>query len=113
MTEQKIDLAAEGLLNSDQPVAGEQPIASQPGEGPSEEEFIEYVNKLLLGLQDSMGSLHIGIRIMNERISQVEKYVSYLLEKDPEIGAKVKAMAAKAKAEAEAAAAAAQATAQG
>jgi hypothetical protein len=93
MTEQKIDLAAEGLLK-----AGDQPTQSQPDESPSEEDFIEYVNKLLLGLQDSMGSLHIGIRVMNERISLLEKYVGYFLEKDPVLGEKIKAMA-KARAE--------------
>lgn len=106
MTEQKIDLAAEGLLNPDQPTTESQ---QKPDEPPGEDDFVEYVSKLMLGLQESMGNLHIGIRMMSERISLLEKYVSYLLEKDPAVGEKIKAIAAKAKLEAETAAQAAQA----
>lgn len=110
MTDQKIDLAAEGLLST----AAPEPKTDEPVEAkaPSEEDLAEFVTKTLLAVQDSVGSMQIGIRILSERVAGLEKYVAYLLEKDPVVGPKIKAQADKeealAKANAEAAAKAGQ-----
>jgi hypothetical protein len=108
MTDKKIDLAAEGLLAGTEPVTGEQPLAGDQDNKatPNEEELTEFVTRTLLSVQDSLGSMQIGLRIMNERIAGLEKYVAYLLEKDPVVGPKLKAQADKEEAAAKANAAA-------
>ena len=87
MTSEKIDFGAEGLTAK--PV--EAPAAED--KQPSEADLMEYINGILMGLQDSMGSMQIGLRVLNQRITGMEKFVSYLLEKDPVLGPKLKAQA--------------------
>ena len=89
MTEQKIDLAAEGLIGAALEAAKE--------EAPSMEEFI---GNILAGLQvlettseatrDSVSSLHIAIRTLAARVSTTEKFLSYLMTKDPDANEKLK-----------------------
>lgn len=92
--EKKIDLGAEGLLGG----ATESPADANQSQG---DDFVEHIEKMLLGLQDSIASFHIGLRVLGSRIAQLEQYTAYLLEKDPVLGPKVKAMAEAAKAEAQ------------
>ena len=95
-----IDLKKEGLLPPTE-AAGEQPPEDNKAT-PSEEELIEFVTRSLLSVQDGLGSMQIGLRIMNERIAGLEKYVAYLLEKDPVVGPRLKAQADKEEAAAKA-----------
>ena len=90
MTTGKIDFNAEGLLGVDATITEEAEVGV-----PAEEELAEYINKMLLSLQDSMGSMQIGLRIMTQRVSGLEKWVAYLLEKDPVLGPRLKAQADK------------------
>lgn len=107
MTDQKIDLAAEGLLAKETEAApaseADTPVQAKP---PTEEDLAEFVTRTLLAVQDSVGSMQIGIRILSERVAGLEKYVAYLLEKDPVVGPKIKAQADKEEAAAKANAAA-------
>lgn len=100
----KLDLEAEGLINKSAqddgaftPSHGGSKEESAPSEV-STEEFIDYISGMLQGIQNSVANMHIGLRIMNERIALLEKYTGYLLEKDPSVGEKVRAMAAQAEA---------------
>jgi hypothetical protein len=77
----------EGILNEETPANG---VVVD------EDQLMEFVVKTLTSIQDSVGSLHIGVRILNERISMLEKYTGYLMEKDPEMGPKLKDLIAKA-----------------
>jgi len=83
MTEQKIDLAAEGLIGA---TTAEAPAMTAEN---SELDLIAFVEDTFKSLNDSVASFHIGLKMMNTRLAQVEKYVSYLLEKDPTMGPKM------------------------
>lgn len=110
MIPKNLDLAEMGLLSTEAP-----PVEAAPAPA-DEADAIQFVTQTLLSMQDSLGSMQIGLRIMNERIAGLERYVAYLLEKDPIVGPKLKAQAdkeeavAKANAEAEAAKAPGQGT---
>lgn len=89
MTEQqKIDLAAEGLLAAP-PAAAEEGKNEAPTADASELDLVAFIEDTFKGLNDSVASFHIGLKMMNTRLAQVEKYVSYLLEKDPTMGPKM------------------------
>jgi hypothetical protein len=55
-----------------------------------EAELMEFVSKTLESLQNSMASLHLGLRMMNTRVETLEKWVGFLMEQDPTLGPKLK-----------------------
>jgi hypothetical protein len=59
-----------------------------------EAELMEFVSKTLESLQNSMASLHIGLRMMNTRVETLEKWVGFLMEESPTLGPKLKEMLA-------------------
>lgn len=82
MTEQKPDLFEAGVL-----------------EEKTEDEVIA---SAVQGINDSLAAIHIGMRTLANRVLTLEKMVGYLLEKDPEMGPKMRAQAEKLAAEAQA-----------
>jgi len=59
----------------------------------TEDEAITEVAELMRHMESSLASLTIGFQTLNQRIGSLEKYVGYLLEKDPHMGPKIKAQA--------------------
>lgn len=57
---------------------------------------VEVIFNTIKSLEDSIASMHIGIRVLSTRLSTTEKYIAYLLEKDPEMSGKIKALKEKA-----------------
>ena len=64
-----------------------------------EDEVLTQIATYIDSLQSSLASMQVGLRIMNNRIGTLEKYVSYLLTKDPEASVKIKELAQKEAAE--------------
>jgi hypothetical protein len=79
MTDQ---LALDDVLNHN-----EEPVA------PEEGDLINDMITSLGNMNDLLQKQHFAITQHEERINQLEKYISYLLLKDPEMGPKMKAMA--------------------
>ena len=80
MTDQ---LALDDVLNhNEEPVAPEQ-----------EGDLINDMVTTLANMDELLQKQHFAITQHEERINQLEKYISYLLLKDPEMGPKMKAMA--------------------
>lgn len=59
---------------------------------------IEQLSNFIEQINDSMASFHIGIRMISERLSTLERHVSYLLTQDPKVGATIREHQAKAEA---------------
>jgi hypothetical protein len=57
---------------------------------------IEKLSHFIEQINDSMASFHIGIRVISERLSTLERHVAYLLTQDPKVGAAIKEHTAKA-----------------
>jgi len=57
---------------------------------PNEQDPVEIIMSTIGGLNDSIASMHIGIRVLSTRVATLEKYVAYLMQKDPEMGEKIK-----------------------
>lgn len=84
-----------------QALANEGQTEAQNESEPSNEELWSRIVESLITLETSIGSLHVTIRSLNNRVSTLENFVSYLLTNDPKAGPKMKELAEKAKAAAE------------
>lgn len=95
MSDEKLDLG--GLIDegSDQSLAPHQTEEEMNAQEPSEDDYFAQIGAMIGAIQDSVASMHIAIRTLSTRISSIEKHVSYLLEKDPDVGPKIKEHLAK------------------
>ena len=60
------------------------------GELTQDQVVIEQIAMAMDSLQDSFASMHIFIRTLSQRMASLEKHVAFLLQKDPEVGEKIK-----------------------
>lgn len=81
MTDQ---LALDDVLNHN-----EEPVAPEQEDG----NLINDMVTTLANMDELLQKQHFAITQHEERINQLERYISYLLLKDPEMGPKMKAMA--------------------
>jgi hypothetical protein len=58
------------------------------------EELINSIHAKIQDANDMITSMHVAIGTVSARLSQAEKYIAYLLEKDPDMGPKIRAMQA-------------------
>jgi hypothetical protein len=84
--DQKIDLTAEGLIADETQASSE----ATPPEQLTDEQFIEQLSLFLTKVESSMSGLHLVTKTLASRISTLESFVAYLIEKDPELSEKVK-----------------------
>ena len=81
-TNEKIDLTASGLLTPEETTFNE-PLQED------EDLFLKQIDGFMNSIQDSLAVMHINHRVMVERVATLERFVSYLLEKDPEMKKKM------------------------
>lgn len=86
MNAQAPDLYESGAL------APEENVGGLPA-GPTDPELEALVNSTAEGINGSLAAMHISLRVLATRVNTLERMVSYLLEKDPEMGPKMRAQA--------------------
>ena len=57
--------------------------------GGQDDDAVDVIGKSIESLNDSIASMHIYVRTLDQRLSSIERHVAYLLEKDPVVGAKI------------------------
>jgi len=76
-----------GSTLSDEAKAELQEPVQPEAELPPEEGILAKLIATIEGLNTSLHSMHVQQRILENRLDTVEKYIGYLLNKDPEFAA--------------------------
>jgi hypothetical protein len=95
MTE-NLDMKALGLVGGEAEEVQEEQLAQESAETIKavEEAQEEYLNSPMGRIEQALAALMFHSETFSARIDQLERYVTYLLSKDPSVGDKIKAMAA-------------------
>jgi len=82
----------DSIIGNQADLAPGEPQGLSPEEMTADDLFAQVVNTLVT-LEGSLANMNIGMHAVNERIATLERFVSYLLSKDPEAGPKIKDLA--------------------
>lgn len=71
-------------------IEGSKPDQADQAELTQDQVVLEQIAMAMDSLQDSFSSMHIFVRTLSQRMASIEKHVAFLLQKDPEVGEKIK-----------------------
>jgi hypothetical protein len=91
--DEKLDLVSAGVISSNQSASQSQPDQEVDGQ-PLDSSEVDQVNEIVRTMNSFMSSLaavHVAMQTAMARLSQLETFVGYLIEKDPVLGPKFRA----------------------